>query len=46
MARELKKLVNNTKFVVRVIRAGIRVPDFVERMDRSPIETTPHRTLP
>jgi hypothetical protein len=45
MARELKKLMNTTKFVVRVIRAGTRVPEYVERIDRSPIETTPHRKL-
>jgi len=35
----------NTKFVVKVIRAGTRVPQYVERIDRSPIQTTTHRKL-
>jgi hypothetical protein len=41
----MKKLMKSTKFVVRVIRAGTRVLEYVERIDRSPIETTPHRNL-
>lgn len=31
------------KFVVRVTRAGRRVPEYVERIDRTPIETTTNR---
>ena len=34
-----------TKFVVKVIRAGRRVPEYVERIDRTPIETTKDRKL-
>jgi hypothetical protein len=29
-----------SKFVVKVIRAGCRVPEYVQRIDRTPIETT------
>ena len=28
------------KFVVKVTRSGHRVPEYVERIDRTPIETT------
>jgi hypothetical protein len=33
----------NTKFVVRVNRGGTHVPEYVQRIDRSPIQTTPNR---
>ena len=34
----------NTKFVVRVNR-GTRVTEYVQRVDLTPIQTTPHRKL-
>ncbi len=35
----------NTKFVVKVNRGGTHVPEFVCRIDRTPIRTTPDRKL-
>ena len=35
----------NTKFVVRVNRGGTRVPEYVQRIDRAPIQTTTNRKL-
>ena len=35
----------NTKFIVRVDRGGIRVPKYVQRIDLTPIQTTPNRKL-
>ncbi len=35
----------NTKFVVKVNRGGTRVPEYVRRIDRTPIETTINRKL-
>jgi hypothetical protein len=35
----------NTKFIVRVDRGGIRVPEYVQRIDLTPIQTTPNRKL-
>jgi hypothetical protein len=32
------------KFIVRVIR-GTRAPEYVQRIDRAPIQTTPNRRL-
>jgi hypothetical protein len=37
--------VKNTKFVVRLRRAGIHAPEFVRRVDRIPIQTTTNRKL-
>jgi hypothetical protein len=37
------KIMKTTKFVVRVTRAGRRVPEYVQRIDRTPIETTKNR---
>jgi hypothetical protein len=34
-----------TKFVVKVNRAGARVAQYVQRLDRTPIQTTPTRKL-
>lgn len=34
-----------TKFVVRVIRVGSRFPEYVQRIDRIPVETTKNRKL-
>ena len=35
----------NTKFVVRVNRSGTRIPQYVQRIDRIPIQTTTNRKL-
>jgi len=35
----------NTKFVVKVNRGGIRKPEWVQRIDRVPIQMTPDRKL-
>jgi hypothetical protein len=34
---------NITKFVVRVNRSGNRVPEYVQRVDPTPIQTTKNR---
>jgi len=34
----------NTKFVVKVNRGGTRVPEYVERVDPTPIHMTTNRT--
>jgi hypothetical protein len=33
----------NSKFLVRVNRSGTRAPEFVRRIDRTPIQTTTDR---
>ena len=33
----------NTKFVVKVNCGGAHAPEYVRRIDRSPIQTTPNR---
>jgi hypothetical protein len=38
-------IMKTTKFVVKVIRVGSRVPEYVQRIDRTPIETTKNRKL-
>ena len=35
----------NTKFIVKVDRGGTRAPEYVERIDRTPIRTTTDRKL-
>ncbi len=35
----------NTKFVVRVDRGGIRAPEYVCRIDRTPVQTTTNPKL-
>ena len=35
----------NIKFVVRVNRRGARAAEFVQRIDRTPIQTTTNRKL-
>jgi hypothetical protein len=35
----------NIKFVVKVNRAGTRAPEYVQRIDRTPIQTTTNRKL-
>jgi hypothetical protein len=34
-----------TKFLVKVNRVGAHAPQYVQRLDRTPIETTPNRKL-
>jgi hypothetical protein len=34
-----------TKFVVKMNRVGTRAPEYVERIDRTPIQTTSNRKL-
>jgi hypothetical protein len=45
--REQKVVANmkNTKFVVKLNRGGIHAPEFVQRIDRTPIQTTTNRKL-
>jgi hypothetical protein len=35
----------NTKFVVRLNRGSFHAPQYVLRIDRAPIQTTPNRKL-
>jgi len=35
----------NIKFVVKVNRGGTRAPEYVQRIDRDPIQTTTNRAL-
>ena len=35
----------NTKFLVKVNRGGTRGPEYVQRIDRKPIQTTPQLNL-
>ena len=35
----------NTKFLVRVNRNGTRAPEYIQRIDRTPIQTTTNRKL-
>ena len=35
----------NTKFLVKVNRSGTRAPEYVQRIDRTPILTTTNRKL-
>jgi len=37
--------VKNIKFVVKVLRSGIRPPEYVQRIDRTPIQMTTNRKL-
>jgi hypothetical protein len=34
-----------TKFVVKMNRAGTRVPEYILRIDRTPVQTTTNRKL-
>ena len=35
----------NTKFIVKVNRSGARASEYVQRIDRTPIQTTTNRRL-
>jgi hypothetical protein len=41
----VEKTMQNTKFVVKVNRGGIRASEYVQRIDRTPIQTTTNRKL-
>jgi hypothetical protein len=36
---------NNIKFIVKVNRGGTRAPEYVQRIDRAPIQMTTNRKL-
>jgi hypothetical protein len=40
-----KKFMKTTKFIVKVRHGGIRAPEYVQRTDRTPIQTTTNRKL-
>jgi hypothetical protein len=40
-----KENMTNTKFLVKVNRSGTRAPEYVQRIDRTPIQTTTNRKL-
>ena len=40
-----KETMTNTKFLVKVNRSGTRAPEYVQRIDRTPIQTTTNRKL-
>ncbi len=44
-SRARGKPMKNTKFVVKVNRGGTRAPEYVQRIDRAPIQTTTNRKL-
>jgi hypothetical protein len=35
----------NTKFIVKVDRGGSHAPEYVKRIDRTPVQTTTNRKL-
>ncbi len=39
------KILKNTKFIVKVNRGGNRAPQYVQRIDWTPIQTTANRKL-
>jgi hypothetical protein len=41
----LEGIMKNTKFLVKVNRSGTRAPEYVQRIDRTPIQTTTNRKL-
>ena len=43
--RKQRQTMKNTKFIVKVDRGGTRVPEYVQRIDMSPIQMTPNRKL-
>jgi hypothetical protein len=40
-----RNTMKNTKFLVKVNRSGTRAPEYVQRIDRTPIQTTTDRKL-
>jgi hypothetical protein len=45
ISTEREKIMKNIRFVVRVNRGGTCSPQYVERIDRTPIRMTTHRRL-
>lgn len=45
MQNGIRRTVKNTKFLVKVNRVGARAPEYVQRIDRTPIQTTSNRKL-
>jgi hypothetical protein len=43
--RQIKELMKNTKFLVKVNRGGARAAEYVLRIDRTPIQTTTNKKL-
>ena len=43
--REANQTMTNTKFIVKVDRGTTRAPEYVQRIDVTPIQTTPNRKL-
>ena len=39
------KRMKNTKFIVKIDRGSTHAPEYVERIDLTPIQTTPNRKL-
>ena len=39
------RMMKTTKFVVKVNRSGIHAPEYVQRIDRTPIQMTTNRKL-
>jgi hypothetical protein len=35
----------NTKFIVKIDRGGTHAPEYVQRIDLTPIQTTPNRKM-
>ena len=42
---EWERIMKNIKFVVKVNRGGTRIPEYVERIDPTPIRMTTHLRL-
>jgi hypothetical protein len=45
ISTEREKIMKNIKFVVKVNRGGTRIPEYVERIDPTPIRMTTHRRM-
>jgi hypothetical protein len=43
--RAANQTMTNTKFIVKVDRGSTRAPEYVQRIDVTPIQTTPNRKL-
>jgi hypothetical protein len=43
--REANQTMTNTKFIIKVDRGTTRAPEYVQRVDVTPIRTTPNRKL-
>jgi hypothetical protein len=41
--RDEEEIMKTIKFVVKVNRSGLRVPEYVQRIDRTPVQMTTNR---